>query len=117
MTTTPVNNTLSIASELDGYPLNPDTPDDIPVSTQKPLELTDVFAVSPNQMNKQIDRGQAPSGIERVDTGKVPNEQTHVHVKGGALKIDGTWKHQPTSSLTRKQEAWLQQHGWPLPSD
>jgi hypothetical protein len=70
---------------------------------------------SPNQLNRMINRGQAPRGIERVDTGKVKGEQTHVHVNNGALNRDGTWKHEPSSPLTRSQRDWLRDNGWELP--
>ena len=33
---------------------------------------------------------------------------------GSALNMDGTWKHGGTT-LTRKQAAWLKQHGWVMP--
>ncbi|MFK3835765.1 RHS repeat domain-containing protein [Microbacterium sp. NPDC087868] len=70
---------------------------------------------SPNQLNQQINRGQAPSGIRRVDTGKVTGDQQHVHFSNGAaLNVDGTWKH-GVANLTRDQIAWLQRNGWVIP--
>jgi hypothetical protein len=66
-------------------------------------------------MNQQIQRGQAPTGIERIDVGKVENEQLHVHFKdGSALNVDGTWKHGGTA-LTKAQAEWLAGHGWTVP--
>jgi hypothetical protein len=70
---------------------------------------------SPNQLNQQINRGQAPSGIKRVDTGKVTGEQQHVHLSNGAaLNVDGSWKH-GFATLTRDQISWLQRNGWAIP--
>jgi len=67
-------------------------------------------------MNNQIRAGKAPKDIERVDTGKVPGEQTHVHFKdGAALNKDGTWKH-GYRKLKEAEKKWLQESGWPLPS-
>ncbi len=72
-------------------------------------------ALSPNQMNQAILRGSAPSGIKRVDTGKVPGEQTHVHFENGAaLNKDGTWKHGFTN-VTNTQRKWLESNGWVVP--
>jgi hypothetical protein len=65
--------------------------------------------------NKAIQRGQAPRGITRIDTPKVPNEQLHATFDdGSALNIDGTRKH-GGGDLTRAQTTWLEQNGWTLP--
>lgn len=70
---------------------------------------------SPNQLNNEIRRGQAPRSIRRVDTAKTYGEQTHVHLSdGSALNIDGTWKHGATS-LSNATRAWLVRGGWRLP--
>ena len=72
--------------------------------------------LSPNQMQKAVERGQAPDGVERVDRGN-PDlwEQPHVHLNGGAaLNKDGTWKH-GNANLTGDQRKWLQDNGWKLP--
>ena len=73
-------------------------------------------ALSPNQMQKTVERGQAPKGIERVDKGN-PDlfEQPHVHFQNGAaLNKDGTWKH-GNALLTDDQTKWLQDNEWALP--
>lgn len=70
--------------------------------------------LSPNQMNQAIRRGQAPRGITRIDTPKVPNEQLHATFEGGAaLNVDGSWKH-GFVDLTRAQRDWLIENGWDL---
>ncbi|MDP3933558.1 MAG: RHS repeat-associated core domain-containing protein [Methylococcaceae bacterium] len=70
---------------------------------------------SPNQLNKQIQRGLAPKEVQRVDIGKVIGEQTHVHFDdGSALNIDGTWKH-GESDLSNSVKDWLQSNGWTTP--
>lgn len=66
-------------------------------------------------MNQAILRGGAPKGLTRVDRGKIPGEQTHIHFEdGSALNMDGTWKHGGTS-LTNAQIKWLEANGWVVP--
>jgi len=68
--------------------------------------------LSINQMNTQIQKGQGPKGITRVDRGKVPGEQDHAHFgEDHALNRDGTWKH-GGMELTRDQRDWLRKNGW-----
>jgi len=70
--------------------------------------------LSPNQMNKAIQRGQAPPGLERIDIGKVKGEQTHATFgSGAALNKDGTWKH-GQERLTNAQKHWLRSNGWTI---
>jgi hypothetical protein len=70
---------------------------------------------SPNQLNRAIRRGQAPEGIIRIDTPKVPHEQLHATFDdGSALNIDGTWKHGGLT-ITKRQAEWLVTNGWKLP--
>ncbi|WP_345398793.1 Hint domain-containing protein, partial [Amycolatopsis samaneae] len=81
-----------------------------------------VHNCSVNQMNKKIQTGGAPSGVTRVDKGKIPGEQTHVHFSDGtALNKDGTWKHDGGAGgpgkLTNAQKKWLRECGWKLPLD
>ena len=71
--------------------------------------------LTPNQMNQAIRRGNAPGGINRIDTPKIENELLHAHFDdGSALNIDGTWKH-GGFDLTNGQMEWLRQNGWTLP--
>jgi len=71
--------------------------------------------LSPNQMNKAVERGQAPPGIGRTDTGKIPGEEQHTHIDGeGAINIDGTWKH-GDGNLTNAQADWLRGNGYRIP--
>jgi hypothetical protein len=74
---------------------------------------------SVNQVNRDVQRGRAPSGIKRADTGKVRGEQDHVHFKNeNALNRDGTWKHlRSKEPLTRAQRDYLRQSGWRLPGE
>ena len=69
-------------------------------------------ALSANQMNKAIQRGQAPRGIKRIDTGKTKGEQMHAtFADDSALNKDGTWKHRGRR-LTNAQKQWLRDNGW-----
>lgn len=70
---------------------------------------------SPNQMNQQVERGQAPKSVDRVDTPRFPNEKPHIEFKdGNALNNDGTWKH-GERVLTNAEEEWITGNGWKLP--
>ncbi|MGH7427166.1 MAG: RHS repeat domain-containing protein, partial [Candidatus Methylomirabilaceae bacterium] len=70
---------------------------------------------SVNQMNKQVLRGQAPKSISRVERGRRPYEQDHVHFhEGHALNRNGTWKH-GGRPLTDVEKQWLTSNGWRLP--
>jgi hypothetical protein len=71
---------------------------------------------SPGRMQKEVERGQAPAGVDRVDTGNSNlGEKDHVHFDdGSALNSDGTWKH-GSSRLTNSQKEWLQKHEWSIP--
>ncbi len=62
---------------------------------EPPKNDKDVTILSINQINKDIRQGRAPKGVERADKGKVKGEQDHIHINGGALNKDGTWKHKP----------------------
>ena len=72
-----------------------------------------------NQLQKEINSGKAPKGIERFDKGKILNEQDHVHFSkdsgGGALNMDGTWKHESVGNpLTNKIIKYLKENGWKI---
>jgi Pretoxin HINT domain len=69
--------------------------------------------ISVNQMNQEIQSGSAPMTVERVDTGKILGEQTHVHfTDGAALNLNGTWKH-GGRPLSNAEIGWLRSFGWP----
>lgn len=70
---------------------------------------------SPNQMQKQVEQGKAPNGVDRVDpahpTGG-PHEMPHVHFTDGtAMNIDGSSHHgnpNPVKAITK----WLIGNNW-----
>lgn len=72
-----------------------------------------------NQMQQQVERGQAPKGIKRVDQ-ESPNdgEIAHVHfVDGTSLNCDGSI-HKTKSGTprpTKAQAKWLISNGWIVP--
>ena len=75
---------------------------------------------SVNQMNRAIERGQAPSGVRRVDPAdpNVPGSQDHVHFEGlrGTLNRDGTWGHGGEGTgVSNEISQWLREFGWDLP--
>jgi RHS repeat-associated protein len=76
-------------------------------------------AGSLNQMQRAIERGQAPRGIARVEAGNpdFPNSQDHVHFTGqrATLNRDGTWGHGDEGELTNEIEDWLRHWGWEIP--
>jgi hypothetical protein len=66
---------------------------------------------SSGQLQKQIEKGQAPNSIERVDKKRGPFEKDHIHFKdNSALNIDGTWKH-GGKILTQQEIKWLLKNG------
>ena len=77
--------------------------------------LPDEAPVNPSsagKMQKEVERGQAPKDVERVDKGRGQHEQDHVHLTdGSARNQDGSWKH-GVSDLSRKVTDWLGRHGW-----
>lgn len=71
---------------------------------------------SPNQMNQQVVRGQAPDSVDRVDVPRTPYEKPHIEFKdGNALNNDGTWKH-GGRPLTNVEIDWIIENGWKLPT-
>ena len=70
---------------------------------------------SQNQMQKQVEKGQAPKDVDRVDKPHVEGQQPHVHFKDGtSLNQDGTVhdKHLGFPKLTKKTRDWLINNGW-----
>ena len=70
---------------------------------------------SPNQMQKQVERGQAPKGVVRVDNPKVPGQQPHVHFSDEtSLNIDGSVHDAKNGipNLTNEIRIWLEKNGW-----
>lgn len=82
----------------------------------KPKKLT-----SPNQMQKQVESGQAPKEVDQVHSPHVPGDQPHIHFVNyrPALNIDGTWKDGGgiLPVITNKIAEWLSENGWSLPKD
>ena len=60
-----------------------------------------------NQLNKEVQKGQAPKGITRFDKTHTEGGQEHVHFKdGSALNKDGSWK-EGLFDMTKKQKEYL----------
>ncbi len=81
-----------------------------------------VKSTSPNQMQKQVGRRQAPKEVDRVDTGNTASgTQPHIHFKGDykSLNMDETWGHdgKVAPHLTRKMIKWLKDNGWGIPEE
>lgn len=70
---------------------------------------------SAGNMQRQVERGQAPREIDRVDKGRGPYEKDHIELKDGrALNSDGTWKH-GSGQVNNSVRNWLVQNGWKPP--
>ncbi|MGW4116857.1 PA14 domain-containing protein [Actinosynnema sp. NPDC004786] len=77
---------------------------------------------SVGRINSDVRKGRAPKTVKRADTGKIPGEQEHVHLKDKpnqsqaphALNKDGTWKH-GGRPLTNEEKSYLKGQGWVLP--
>ncbi|CAF3671521.1 unnamed protein product [Rotaria sp. Silwood1] len=68
-------------------------------------------------MQQEVNKGQAPRTVRRVDQASlnIGDSRAHVHfTDGSALKDDGTWKH-GGRKLSREEKQWLQKHGWKIP--
>jgi RHS repeat-associated protein len=79
------------------------------------LAMSAKKASSPNQMNQEVKRGQAPKDVKRVDgphTDDGGQGQNHVHLTdGSAQNQDGT-AHHGTPSPSNAVKDWLKSHGW-----
>lgn len=72
-------------------------------------------ATSPNQMEQEVKRGQAPKDVKRVDNAHDSKGQPHVHFKDGtSLNRDGTIhdKGHGRPNPSSKVWDWLYKHGW-----
>ena len=70
---------------------------------------------SPNQMQKQVERGQAPSTVVRVDNPKIPGQLPHIHFSDGtAMNIDGSVHDamRGVHTLTNNERIWIFDNGW-----
>jgi len=73
---------------------------------------------SPGNMQRQVERGQAPKDVDMVHDAhlsNVPNQQPHVHFKDGtAMNMDGTIHDAKGGipKITRAIAKWLQKNGW-----
>ena len=85
-------------------------PDDDPDGDKKKNKN----GTSPNQMQKQVERGKAPREIERVDKPHQKGGQNHVHFKDGtSLNKDGSVHdaHRGTPNPSRASKEWLINNG------
>ena len=70
---------------------------------------------SPNQMQKQVERGQAPNTVVRVDNPKIPGQLPHIHFSDGtAMNIDGSVHDamRGAHTLTNSERIWIFDNGW-----
>lgn len=73
-------------------------------------------------MQKQVERGQAPKAVDRVDKPHVDGQQPHIHFgeNEAALNIDGTWHDagkKPIPDLDNETKKWIKDNGWSLPNE
>lgn len=70
----------------------------------------------PGQMQKKVERGQAPDDIDSFHPPHdYPGAKPHVHFKDKtSLNNDGTIhdKHRGTPNPPKKTRDWLRKHGW-----
>jgi len=76
-----------------------------------------------NQVQKKIERGQAPAGIARADR-DLPDQNgdrdaslDEIHVNGGSIYRNGKARHPLDSPLTKKQKQFLQESGFATPEE
>ena len=70
---------------------------------------------SPNQMQKQVEQGKAPNGVDRGDSAHILGQQPHVHFSDGtAINMNGTVHdiHRGIPNITNSIAKWLSTNGW-----
>jgi hypothetical protein len=69
-------------------------------------------------MQKQVERGQAPRDINRIDRGHIPGQEPHIHFKDGTSSSQSGGihdAHKGIPSPSNKAIDWLKEHGWEPP--
>ena len=73
---------------------------------------------SPSQLQREVEKGQAPREVDRVDKAHnpdVPDQKPHVHLKDGtSLNNDGTVHdvHNGIPKISKEVLKWLLKHNW-----
>jgi RHS repeat-associated protein len=82
-------------------------------STSWLMSASTFLQASANQMNKEVQRGQAPADVARVDRAHPPEDpQDHAHLKDGTrARKDGTTNPE-NASIPQAVRKWLAGHGW-----
>jgi RHS repeat-associated protein len=81
----------------------------------QPPNNWDCYRNKAGELQRQVEKGQAPDSVDRVDKGTGPHEKEHVHFKDDhALNYDGTWKH-GGRRVSNREKAWLEGNGWRAP--
>jgi len=66
-------------------------------------------------MQQEVQRGQAPRDVERVDRGHVPGQEPHVHYADGTSSNQSGGvhdAHRGTPNPSKATIEWLRSHGW-----
>ena len=103
---------IGLAGGLNAYLYAPN-----PISWIDPLGLMGKPS-SPGAMQREVERGQAPRDIERVDRGHIADQEPHVHyMDGTSSNMSGGVhdKHRGQPKPPKKTCAWLCSHGWTAP--
>jgi hypothetical protein len=85
---------------------DPDTESKTKSKSKKPSK--------PGQMQKEVERNQAPKGVKRVDPPHKnnPYQQPHTHFDDDtAINMDGSPQH-GTPDPSQEIIQWLLKHGW-----
>jgi RHS repeat-associated protein len=72
---------------------------------------------TPGNMQKQVERGQAPGTVDRVEPARSGRGQPHIHFtdQRPTLNQDGTWGHGGPGGLSQAERDWISRNGWGLP--
>lgn len=73
---------------------------------------------SPGKMQREVERGQAPRDVKRVDRGHIDGQENHVHYTDGTSSTVSGGVHDahngyPTPSKAARK--WLESHDWTPP--
>ncbi len=73
---------------------------------------------SAGKMQREVEKGQAPAGVERVDKGAIEGQEDHVHYTDGTSSTVSGATHDKINGIpnpSNKIRKWLEKHNWTPP--
>ncbi|KKJ77347.1 hypothetical protein WH95_06430, partial [Kiloniella litopenaei] len=72
----------------------------------------------PGKMQKEVEKGQAPKDVDRVDPPHIDGQEPHIHYKDGTSSNQSGSTHDKykgSPNPSNKTRKWLKKHGWTPP--